>query len=132
MWRAIFLTLLALGGAACATGARWERSGATEDDRRRDEAECAAQANRDYSVPAQRIIARSGGRTTEGMGLVTVRDFDSGVFESHASRRRRPSAPALPPARRWTPQRNRIQPHDAGVFEECMRTRGYERVPARP
>ena len=72
MWRAIFLTLLALGGAACATGARWERSGATEDDRRRDETECAAQANRDYSVPAQRIIARSGGRTTEGMGLVTV------------------------------------------------------------
>jgi hypothetical protein len=94
MWRAILLTLLALGGAACATGARWERSGATEDDRRRDETECAARANRDYSVPAQRIIARSGGRTTEGMGLVTVRDFDS------------------------------------GVFDECMRVRGYRRVPA--
>jgi hypothetical protein len=30
------------------------------------------------------------------------------------------------------PQRNRIQPYDAGVFEECMRTRGYERVPATP
>jgi hypothetical protein len=28
------------------------------------------------------------------------------------------------------PQRNRIQPYDAGVFEECMKTRGYERVPA--
>ena len=30
------------------------------------------------------------------------------------------------------PQRTRIQPYDAGLFEECMRTRGYERVPARP
>jgi hypothetical protein len=30
------------------------------------------------------------------------------------------------------PQRNRIQPYDAAAFEECMRTRGYERVPSRP
>lgn len=130
MWRAIFLTLLALGGAACAPGARWDRDrpGATEDDRRRDEMECAAQANRDYSVPAQRIIARSGGRTTEGMGLVTVRDFDSGVFETTV-----PSASTVGTSTTTgtplDPQRNRIQPYDAGVFEECMRTRGYERVP---
>ena len=87
---------MALGAAACATGARWERPGGTEAERRRDETECAAQANRDRSVPAQRIVSRSGGRTTESMGLVTVRDFDS------------------------------------GIFDECMRTRGYDRVPARP
>ena len=133
MWRAIFLTLLALGGAACAPGARWDRDrpGATEDDRRWDEAECAAQANRDHSVPAQRIIARSGGRTTEGMGLVTVRDFYSGVFETTV-----PSASTVGTSTTTgtplDPQRNQIQPHDAGVFEECMRTRGYERVPPRP
>jgi hypothetical protein len=96
MWRGIVLTLLALGGAACATGTRWERSGATEDDRKRDETDCAARANRDRSVPAQRIIARSSGRTTEGMELVTVREFDS------------------------------------GVFDECMRVRGYQRVPVTP
>ena len=96
MWRVFALTFLALGSVACATGARWERPGATEADRRRDETECAAQASRDRSVPAQRTITRSGGRTTEGMELVTVRDFDS------------------------------------GVFDECMRTRGYARVPARP
>ena len=29
-------------------------------------------------------------------------------------------------------QRNRIEPYDPGVFEECMRTRGYERVPPGP
>ena len=29
-------------------------------------------------------------------------------------------------------QQVRIQPYDVQVFEECMRTRGYERVPARP
>jgi hypothetical protein len=97
MWRVVGLTLLALGSVACATtGARWERSGATEADRRRDEAECAAQANRDRSVPAQRITTRSDGRATQSVELVTVRDFDT------------------------------------GAFDECMRTRGYERVPARP
>lgn len=96
MRRVLALSLLALWSAACATGARWERPGATEADRRRAETECAAQANRDHSVPAQRIITRPGGRTTEGIELVTVRDFES------------------------------------GVFDECMRTRGYERVPARP
>ena len=96
MWRVFALTFLALGSVACATGARWERPGATEAERRRDETECAAQANRDRSVPAQRIVTRPGGRTTEGMELVTVRDFDS------------------------------------GVFDECMRARGYARVPARP
>jgi hypothetical protein len=96
MWRVPVLILLTLGSAACATGVRWERSGATEAEQRRDESECAARANRDRSVPAQRIVTRSSGRTTEGMELVTVRDFDS------------------------------------GVFDECMRTRGYERVPARP
>ena len=25
-----------------------------------------------------------------------------------------------------------IRPYDAGLFDECMRSRGYERVPARP
>jgi hypothetical protein len=95
MWSVPFLIFVALGSAACATGARWERPGATEAERRRDEAECAAQADRDRSVP-QRTTARSGGRTTESMELVTVRNFDS------------------------------------GVFNECMQTRGYERVPARP
>ena len=99
MWRAIFLTLLALGGAACAPGARWDQ------DR--------------------------PGATDEGMGLVTVRDFDSGVFETTV-----PSASTVGTSTTTgtplDPQRNRIQPYDAGVFEECMRTRGYERVPPRP
>jgi hypothetical protein len=96
MRRAVATSLVALATVACATGARWERPGGTDAARRRDEAECAAQANRDHSVPAQRITARPGGGTTEGIELVTVRDFDS------------------------------------GAFDECMRTRGYARVPARP
>jgi hypothetical protein len=32
----------------------------------------------------------------------------------------------------YDPQRNRIQTYDVAAFEECMRTRGYERAPARP
>ena len=91
----LVLSLAALGSAACATGTRWERSGGTEAERRRDETDCAARANRDRSVPAQRISARSNRRTTQGIELVTVRDFDS------------------------------------GVFDECMRTHGYQQVPGR-
>jgi hypothetical protein len=96
MRRALALTVLALGTVACAPAARWERSGGTDAERRRDETECASQANRDHSVPERSITARSGGGTTETMQLVTVRDFDT------------------------------------GAFDECMRVRGYARVPARP
>jgi hypothetical protein len=96
MRRALALTALAFTVAACATGARWERASGTDADRRRDETECASLANRDHSVPAQRITTRSDGSTTETIGLVTVRDFDS------------------------------------VAFDECMRARGYARVPAHP
>jgi hypothetical protein len=91
MRRAILLIFLTLGVAACATGARWQRHGATEGERRRDETECAARASRDRSVPVT-----PSGRPPDGVDVGTVRDFES------------------------------------GVFAECMRTRGYERVPARP
>jgi hypothetical protein len=95
MWRVLALIVVLVGSAACGAGVRWERAGGTETERRRDETDCAALANRDRSVPAQRIT-RAGGRTTESVELVTVRDFDS------------------------------------GVYDECMKTRGYQRVPARP
>lgn len=94
--RGLALALLILGNVACAAGTRWERPGGTEADRKGDETDCAGLANRDRSVPAQRIVTRPGGRTTEGVELVTVRDFDS------------------------------------GAFNECMRSRGYQRVPAAP
>jgi hypothetical protein len=32
----------------------------------------------------------------------------------------------------YDPQQNRIQTYDVAAFEECMRTRGYERVPPGP
>jgi hypothetical protein len=95
MWRDLALVVVLLGSAACGAGVRWERPGGTEAERRRDETDCAALANRDRSVPAQRTT-RSGGRTTESVELVTVRDFDS------------------------------------GVYDECMKSRGYQRVPGRP
>jgi hypothetical protein len=78
----LVLTLVAMGGAACATGARWERAGATEADRRRDEAECAGQANRDRSVPVSRGAAgTSTRRGMDGIELATIRDFDTGAFD---------------------------------------------------
>jgi hypothetical protein len=96
MRRALALIVALLGSGACAAGVRWEKAGGNEGDQRRDETECTARANRDRSVPAQRVISRSSVGTVESIELVTVRDFD------------------------W------------GAFEECMRARGYDRVPPRP
>lgn len=77
----LVLMLLVLGTAACGAGTHWQRPGATEADRRRDEAGCAAQANRDRSVPARRGLTGSPTRRgQDGIELVTVRDFDTGVF----------------------------------------------------
>ena len=45
---------------------------------------------------------------------------------------RRLGALVLTASTPYDPQRNGIQTYDAAGFEECMRTRGYERAPARP
>ena len=87
MRRALALSLLVLGTVACGVGARGERHGGTDGERRRDEAECASQANRDHSVPAQRITPRPGGGAAETTELVTVRDFDTGAFDECMRRR---------------------------------------------
>lgn len=92
------LALLVLASGACAAGTRWERPGGTEADRKGDETDCAGLANRDRSVPAQRIITRPGGRTTEGVEMVTVRDSDSGVFDECMRSRGYHRAPAAPPS----------------------------------
>jgi hypothetical protein len=98
MGRVLPLIAVLLGSAACAAGARWERPGGTEAERQRDETECASLANRDRSVPAQRIIARSGTRTTESIELVTVRDFDLGAFDECMQARGYARVPAHPPS----------------------------------
>jgi hypothetical protein len=69
------VVLAGLGTAACGAGTRWERPGATDAERRRDEAECAGLANRDHAVPVQRT--RQG---QDGLELTTVRDFDTRAF----------------------------------------------------
>jgi hypothetical protein len=93
----VALVLAAGGTLACGAGVRWERPGGTETERRRDETDCAALANRDRSVPVPRSMSGSSTRRgQDGLELVTVRDFDS------------------------------------GAFDECMKARGYERVPGRP
>jgi hypothetical protein len=77
----LVLMVAVLGTAACGAGSHWQRPGATEADRRRDEAECAGLANRDRSVPVQRGLSGSPARRgQDGLELVTVRDFDTGVF----------------------------------------------------
>ena len=98
MRRALGLTVLAFAVAACAIGARWERPGGTDTERQRDETECASLANRDHSVPSQRITMRSDGSTTETTGLVTVRDFDTSAFDACMRGRGYARVPARPPS----------------------------------
>jgi hypothetical protein len=93
----VALGLAGLSLAACGAGARWERAGATDAERRRDEAECAGLANRDRSVPVSRSTTGSATRRNmDGLEMATVRDFDT------------------------------------GVFDECMKSRGYQQVSGRP
>jgi hypothetical protein len=80
MLRGLIL-VVALAGAACATS-RWERAGATEADRQRDETECTARANRDYSVPGRRVISSSRRDVNESVELVTRREFDVAAYEA--------------------------------------------------
>lgn len=95
MRRVMALALVVMAGTSCSTAIRWEKSGAGDAERQRDETECTARASRESTVS-----------TAQRTGTTTGTPYD--------------------------PQRTRIQPYDATVFEECMRTRGYERVPARP
>jgi hypothetical protein len=92
---------LALAGlvlAACGAGARWERAGATDAERRRDEAECAGLANRDRSVPVSRSSAGTATRRSpDGLELATVRDFDTGVFDQCMNSRGYQQVPGRPP-----------------------------------
>jgi hypothetical protein len=93
MWRPCLLLVL-LVSAACVAVVRWERPGATDAERRRDEAECWARADIERAVPARRIVSRSGTAIQETIELVPRREFDS------------------------------------AVYDECMRSRGYRKVPA--
>jgi len=95
MRRVMALALVVIAGASCSTAIRWEKSGAGDAERQRDETECTARASRESTVS-----------TAQSVGTTYGSPLDS--------------------------QRTRIQPYDADLFDECMRTRGYERVPARP
>ena len=96
MKRTIVLAVALMSIVGCAAAVRWEKSGASEAERQRDETACVARASREGNVPSAQTVATS------------------------------PGTPA-------DPQRTRVLTTDPVVFDECMKTRGYERVPpARP
>jgi hypothetical protein len=91
--RTLITLLLLLVGAGCATS-RWERPGANDAERARDETECQARADRERAVVGRRIVSSSRGQVNESIELVPRREFDFALFDA------------------------------------CMRSRGYRRVPA--
>ena len=98
MARAVTLALAILVGAACGAGVRWERPGATEAERQRDETDCVGLANRDRSVPVQGGTRSSTTRRgMDSIELATVRDYDSGVFHECMKARGYQQVPSRPP-----------------------------------
>jgi hypothetical protein len=94
--RIVVLTVAVMATLGCAAAVRWEKSGASEAERGRDETECASRASRESTVPSAQTVGTSTGTPAD-------------------------------------PQRTRVLLTDPAVFDECMKTRGYERVlPARP
>jgi hypothetical protein len=73
---------VSLGGGACVAVTRWERAGATDAERRRDEAECWARADVERAVPARRILRRPGGALDETVELVPRREVDGALYEA--------------------------------------------------
>jgi hypothetical protein len=80
--RLIALTLVILGGAGCVTAGRWERAGASLAELRRDETECAAQADRTRAVIGRRIVSSSRGDVNETLELVPEREFDTAAYDA--------------------------------------------------
>ena len=72
-----------LAVVACGPAMVWRRSGTTDADRRRDEAECAARADLEKSTPA--IVQRAGPGSrmlSESIELETRRRFDVDLYRA--------------------------------------------------
>jgi hypothetical protein len=95
MRRLAVFVLIALGSVACGAAIRWEKAGASEAERQKDETECTSLASREGTAPTARDAAASA---TTPVGY----------------------------------QRTRVEPYNPTVFDECMGTRGYQRVSPRP
>jgi hypothetical protein len=95
--RRIAVLAVALACAlGCASAVRWQKSGASDAERQRDETECVSRASREGTIPTAQTVGTATGTPAES-------------------------------------QRARIAQFDPALVEECMKARGYERVPpSRP
>ena len=59
MRRAVVLGLAMIAGASCTAAVRWEKSGAGDAERQRDQAECSALASEGGAASATRSAASS-------------------------------------------------------------------------
>jgi hypothetical protein len=78
--RMVVLTLLVMGAAGCATAVRWEKSGASEAERQRDETECVARASRESTVPSAQTVGTTAGTPADPQ-QTRIRPYDSAVLD---------------------------------------------------
>jgi hypothetical protein len=77
----VALGLLVLAATGCATLARWDRPGASEAQARRDQADCAARASREASLPAGQPIGTHPGMPADPQRTME-RSTDTAAFDA--------------------------------------------------
>ena len=78
--RMVVLTLVVMGIAGCAGAVRWEKSGGTEADRQRDEADCMARASRESTLPSAPTAATSLGTPVDPQRS-RIQSYDAAVLD---------------------------------------------------
>ena len=97
--RDLLLAVVLVVGAACGPAMVWSRPGVTVAERRRDEAECAAKADREKSVPVLvRRPSSTGGGSSDNIELESRRRFDFDAYHDCMESRGYRRVPAVPPA----------------------------------
>jgi hypothetical protein len=97
MWRVLTLAVVVVAGASCAAAVRWEKAGAGDAERQRDETECTARASRESTVPSAQTIGTTPGTPNESQ-RTRVAPYDPAVFEDCMTTRGYQRAPARPPS----------------------------------
>jgi hypothetical protein len=96
MRRIIVLVAAVTWIVGCAAAIRWEKSGASEAERQRDETECVARASREGTVPTAQTVGTSPGTPGDSQ-RTRIQQYDPAVFDECMTARGYVRVPPRPP-----------------------------------
>jgi hypothetical protein len=95
--RLVVLAVAAVSTVGCTAAVRWEKPGASEAQRQRDETECVSRSSREGVVPSAQTVGTSPGTPTDPQ-RTRVLTTDPAVFdECMKARGYERVAPSRPP-----------------------------------